>query len=84
MNVPRCCAGWLRLHVPVAMIEEIPAIATVGFDSAAAFVQECMVRTTQRHEIRQRCFTAIGPVLSVMAVYVAAVRTTGKAARSVT
>ena len=31
---------------PVAMVEEIPAIATVGFNAAAAFVHKSMMSTT--------------------------------------
>ena len=76
-------AGWLWLDAPIAMIEEIPAMKIVGFDPTGAFVQQCMVRTTQQHEIRQRRFATVGPVLDVMTVDVTAVRATGKPARAI-
>ena len=65
------------------MIEKIPAMGIVSFDPAAAFVQQRMVSTTQQHEIRQRCFATVGPMLDVMTVDVTAVRATGKPARTI-
>ncbi len=55
------------------MVEKSPAVGTVYCDPAATFVQQRMVGTTQQHEIRQRGFAIVGPVLNVMAVDVAAV-----------
>ena len=83
INVACCNACWLCFDDPVAMIEKIPAIAAVGFDPAAAFVQQRMVRTAQQHEIRQRRFATVGPVLNVMTVNVATVGTTGKPAGAI-
>ncbi len=45
VSVARRCASWLRVDEPIAVIEEFPAIDTVGFDPAAAFVQQSMVGT---------------------------------------
>ncbi len=44
-NVVRHCAIWLRVDPAVAMIEKDPAIGTIGFDSAAALVQQRMMGT---------------------------------------
>ena len=65
------------------MIEKIPAIATIGFDPVAAFVQQRMVGATQKHEIRQRSFATVGPALDVMSVDVAAVRATRETAGAI-
>ncbi len=65
------------------MVVEVPAIGTVGFDPAAAFVQQRMVGTAQQHEISQRRFVAVGPVLDMMTVDVTAVRASGKPARAI-
>ena len=73
-------ARWLCVDAPVAMIEEIPAIAIIGFDPAASFMEHRVVSATQQHKIRQRRFATVGPVLNVMTVDVAAVRATGKTA----
>ena len=82
-SVVRSCAIRLWFDKPVAMIKKIPTIDSIGFNSAAAFVQHCVVCTAQQHEIRQRSFAAVGPVLDVMTVDVAAVRATGKPARTI-
>ena len=79
----RRCPSWLYFDGTVAMIEEIPALATVGFDPAATFVQQCMVRTTLQHKVGQRRFAAIGTVRNVMPVDVTTVRATRETARAV-
>ncbi len=39
-------ARWVCVDAPVAAVEKIPGAGTIGFDAAAAFVQQCMVGTT--------------------------------------
>ncbi len=82
-NVAECSASWLCVDDPIAVVEKIPAIGTVCFDPAAAFVQQRMVGTTQQHEVRQLRFATVGPVLDMMTVDVAAMRATRKAARTI-
>ena len=58
------------------MIEKISAIATIGFDPTVALVQRSIETSVYQREIGPRRCTTIGPVLSVMAVGIAAVRAT--------
>ncbi len=82
-SVVRRCARWMCINEAVAVVEKIPAVGTVGFNSTATFMQQRMVSATQQHKIRQRRFATVGPVLDVMTVDVTAVRATGKPARPV-
>ncbi len=81
--VIRRWAGWLCVDEAVAVVEKVPAMRTICFDPTAAFMQQRMVGTAQQHEIRQLGFSAVGPVLNVVAVDIAAVGATRKSARAI-